>query len=783
MGANPTAQGAPSLARKSLFALSILMLVHLVFGVALLMLLIAPAFNRLERSVAEENLDRVNGMLRAEIEVLEQTNADWSHWDAMYRFAVGRNPNFEADHMTDNLAGTLGISWFFAQDNKGNTLATRSDQNLNAETVDTDLLLFDHEDEKRSGLLKIGPHLYLISSLPILDSTKIGTPAGSLTLAKRINDAFIEKIERRFAIEFDVINDIVATDIESTCPTNYRCDSRYLTDAFGDPVATIMVYTSRDLFRLGQDGLNLVLGLLAVSGVLYLVFTWILLRKLVLVRLERLASHIRAIANSGDLTRRLTGQGDDEIGAVAQDLNLMTDNLERADKRIRYLAYHDVVTGLSNRRSLNELLRGALAKPEEHQNLAVFFIDLDRFKIVNDTLSHAIGDKLLANVATRLRESTATHSSGEPGFLARVGGDEFIIVFFENLSVNQCCGIARSIIEKLEEPYFIDDEKLQISASIGISAYPKDSNTADSLIKQADIAMYRAKESGGGSYHVYNSALDAAYHERIQLDRELSLALERNQFELFYQPQVDFGAGRVVGCEALIRWRHPDLGLIPPNEFISMAEENGTISDIGRWAILEACRQIREWSDAGLGEFKIAVNVSPKQFRRGGLVSGIRNAMDLYGVPGQLLTVELTESSVMQHPEEVVKTLKRLKTMGLSISMDDFGTGYSSLSYLRRLPIDTIKIDRSFVVDMVHNHEDRALVSTIIALGKNLNRQVIAEGVESMEQVALLKNEGCNTMQGYFFGKPVPAKEFVQLLETPIPGLLQSPPSPKAVMI
>ncbi len=782
MGANPSAQGAPSLARKTLFALSILMLVHLVFGFALLMLLIAPAFNRLEQSVAEENLDRVNGMLQAEIENIEQTNADWSYWDAMYRFALGRYPDFETEHMTPDSISSLGISWFFAQDNQGKVLTTQSIGRIDPDTVNTKQLLYKNENDKRSGLIKIQQDVYLMSSLPILDSARGVTPAGSLTLAKRIDEEFIDKIERRYAIEFDLINRMVTPDAEDTCPTNYRCDSRFLTDIFGEPVATLMVYTSRDLFRLGRGGLNLVLGLLAISGVLYLVFTWVLLRRLVLIRLERLASHIRAIAKSGDLTQRLSGQGQDEIGAVAQDLNLMTDNLERADKRIRYLAYHDVVTGLSNRRSLNTLLRGALAKPEEYEDLSVFFIDLDRFKIINDTLSHAVGDKLLASVATRLRECTQPRGDEEPGFLARVGGDEFIIVFFEKFTVNQCCGIARAIIEKLEQPFFIDDEKLQISASVGISAYPKDSNTAEGLIKQADIAMYRAKESGGGSYHVYNSALDAAYHEKIQLDRELSLALERDQFELFYQPLVDFQEGRVIGCEALIRWRHPNLGLVPPNEFIAMAEENGTISDIGRWAILEACRQIREWADAGLGELKIAVNVSPKQFRRGDLVRDVRNAMDLYGVPGPCLTIELTESSVMQHPEEVVKTLKRLKTMGLSISMDDFGTGYSSLSYLRRLPIDTIKIDRSFVVDMVHNHEDRALVSTIIALGKNLDRHVIAEGVESLEQVTLLRAEGCDTMQGYFFGKPVPAKEFLALLTVPIPGLPQPRPNPEAIL-
>ncbi|MEM7281940.1 MAG: EAL domain-containing protein, partial [Pseudomonadota bacterium] len=768
MGASPAMQGAPSLARKTLVALSLLMVAHVAFGYALLMLLIAPAFNSMESSVAKENLSRINGMLQAETQNLTKTATDWGHWHDMYRFAMGDYSEFEEDHMDDDLLQRLGISWFLVLDLEGNILVNRGGTDALLKATRTQDLLHKEKHKSVSGFLEINGKTYIFSSLPVLDGDGLGTPAGSLTLARQLDQSFVDINQRRFAVEFDIIETPSSTTLDS-CPSNYHCDQSLLYDIYGSPIAALVTYTSRDLFTLGRDGLNIVLALLAVAGLLYVVLTWVLLRKLVLKRLGHLATHIRAIAESGDLTQRLISQEQDEIGRVAHDLNTMTDNLERADKRVRYLAFHDVVTGLPNRRKLDETIFHALSSDSDTQYLTMLYIDLDRFKFVNDTLSHAIGDKLLVSASTRLKQCVQSQDFNENGFIARVGGDEFIIVFFQNLSISQSCRVARAVIETLEQPFFIEEEKLHISGSIGISSYPKDSDNAEGLIKQADIAMYRAKESGGGSYHVYNSALDAAYHERVQLDRELTLALERNQFRLFYQPLLDFEAGRIIGCEALIRWHHPNFGLIPPSEFIPMAEENGTITDIGRWAILEACRQIREWKDANLGELKVAVNVSPKQFRKGDLVEDVRYALDLHDLPGHCLGIELTESSVMQHPDEVVKVLKRLKVLGLSISMDDFGTGYSSLSHLRKLPIDIIKIDRSFVVDMVSNGEDRALVSTIIAMGHSLNRHVIAEGVESIYQVMLLRNEGCHTMQGYFFGKPVPPEQFVQYLSQPVP--------------
>ena len=774
MGANPATQGAPSLARKTLVALSLLMVAHVAFGYALLMLWIAPAFNDMESSVAKENLARVNGMLQAETQNLTKTATDWAHWHDMYRFAMGEYSEFEEHHMDEDLLERLGISWFLVLDLEGKVLVNRGGANAVGNVSQARSLMRQGKQDSVSGFLKIDDKTFILSSLPILESDGLWKRAGSLTLARHLDQNLVDTNQRRFAVEFDVIETHNSTTLDS-CPSNYYCDQSLLYDIYGSPIATLVIYTSRDLVRLGRDGLNVVLALMAVAGLLYLILTWILLRGLVLKRLQRLATHIRTIAESGDLTQRLVSQEQDEIGRVAHDLNIMTDNLERADKRVRYLAFHDVVTGLPNRRKLDEAISCALSSDSKTQCLTLLYIDLDRFKFVNDTLSHAIGDKLLVSASTRLKQCIQAQDFDESGFIARVGGDEFIIVFFQNLSISQSCRVARSVIETLEQPFFVEEEKLHISGSIGISSYPKDSDNAEGLIKQADIAMYRAKESGGGSYHVYNSALDAAYHERVQLDRELTLALERNQFQLFYQPQLDFRAGRIIGCEALIRWHHPKFGLIPPNEFIPMAEENGTITDIGRWAIQEACRQIREWKDAQLGELKVAVNVSPKQFRKGDLVEDVRYALDLHGIQGQYLGIELTESSVMQHPDEVIKVLKRLKVLGLSVSMDDFGTGYSSLSHLRKLPIDTIKIDRSFVVDMVSNNEDRALVSTIVAMGHSLNRHVIAEGVESIDQVVLLRNEGCHTMQGYFFGKPVPPEQFVQYLSQPVPGVQLKP--------
>ncbi len=429
------------------------------------------------------------------------------------------------------------------------------------------------------------------------------------------------------------------------------------------------------------------------------------------------------------------------------------------ERRFDHMAHHDALTGLANRRLFTAHLDHALVTARrEGTRLAVMFLDLDRFKTVNDSLGHETGDKLLVEVGRRLSEAVRQTDT-----LARMGGDEFAVMIERVDDDLLISNLAERVLHLLEPPVRIGEFELKAGASIGIAVGFSDGATSDELLKNADTAMYRAKERGRGRFEYYMPELNARAQVRLLLESSISRAIERDELELYYQPQVALADGSLHGAEALLRWNHSELGTVSPAEFIPIAEESGLIVRIGEWVLREACRQARAWHDMGHGHFTIAVNLSARQFRDGALIEKVRGALGESGLPARCLELELTESLVMDHPEESIELLREFHDLGIRTSIDDFGTGYSSLNYLRRFPIHRLKIDRSFVSD-IDDPDDARIVSTIINLAHGLDLEVVAEGIEESAQLEFLRRRGCALGQGYLFSPPLPAAAFTRLI-------------------
>ena len=435
------------------------------------------------------------------------------------------------------------------------------------------------------------------------------------------------------------------------------------------------------------------------------------------------------------------------------------------EEKLYHQAHYDALTNLPNRVLLHDRLEQAVARAQRNKSrAAVIFVDLDRFKLINDSMGHAEGDKLLKNIAGLLTNSVRSVDT-----VIRFGGDEFVIVIPDMDStiniVSELGTIADKILANTGNRIELQNRKVHTGMSIGIAVYPEDGETPDELVKNADAAMYHAKEQGRGCYRFYAPELNADAMHRVAMEQELHQALENEEFRLVYQPKVDCMSGRVVAAEALIRWHHPERGIVPPDEFIGIAEESGLIREIGEWVLWEACRQAKEWLDAGLPQVRIAINVSPLQFRKGDMAIIVATILQTFQLPADSIELEVTEGTVMENTETSIKKLHDLNDMGIRLSIDDFGTGYSSLSYLGKLPIHALKIDQSFIMDMMEDKSSRAIVSSTIFLAHTLGLDVVAEGVETEAHRKILQEWHCDELQGYLISKPLSADRFVALLE------------------
>jgi diguanylate cyclase (GGDEF)-like protein len=562
-----------------------------------------------------------------------------------------------------------------------------------------------------------------------------------------------------------------------------------------------LVYLRTDMTAV-RDRLNWFLGIVAAVLVTSLLLAFVLssqLQRIITDPLLRLSAIARRISTEKNFSLRVAGSRQDELGHLISDFNCMLDEIQARDdqlkkyqaeledrvamrtreleivnnelatskeqaesvaKRMEYHAHHDALTGLPNRILLNDRIRVGLAQAHRQQNiLALLFLDLDRFKIINDSLGHSIGDQLLRIISQRLRICLR-----EGDTVARLGGDEFMVLLPDIRRASDAGKIGTKIIRALTEPVSCHGHELHITTSVGISVYPFDGSDAETLVKHADISMYRAKEIGRNKLVYYTAEMNAGSRKKLTLETNLRSALEKQQLHLVYQPKIDITRNTIIGVEALLRWDHPTLGYVSPLDFIPIAEDSGLIIPIGEWVINTAFSQLREWHDAGFEDLTVAVNLSSAQLSRPGLEDILDSALASSGIGADKVELEVTENVAMRNIASATITLEKLKNKGMSIAMDDFGTGYSSLGYLRKLPVDTVKIDRSFVREIPESKDDALIAQTIIAMAHSMNLSLVVEGVENIRQLNFFRQQGCRVVQGYLFSKPVPAADILSML-------------------
>lgn len=475
------------------------------------------------------------------------------------------------------------------------------------------------------------------------------------------------------------------------------------------------------------------------------------------------AMHVTKVALQLESTEHMAmlQQANAHLVAATLAAQRQTEQIEKVRVELHHLAHHDILTNLPNRMLLKDRLGQAIeAAHRQGRQLAVMFMDIDRFKHINDSLGHAIGDQLLQSVAKRLLTCVRVSDT-----VSRQGGDEFVLLLPLIENPEGAALSAKKILAALAQPHRVDGHDLHISFSIGVSIFPDDGEDADALLKHADIAMFYAKENGRNNYQFFATEMDDRAVERQSIESSLRRALERNEFVLHYQPKIDLASGAIVGVEALIRWQHPERGLLLPAHFVSIAEDCGLILPIGRWVLQEACQQAGAWIAEGLPAITVAVNTSALEFRSDEFLENVRATLQATGLDPRFLEIELTESVLMRDADSTNSVLHALSSMGIRLSIDDFGTGYSSLSYLRRFPINTLKIDQWFVNQLDASADDATIVQAVISMGKSLHQRVIAEGVETQEQYAFLLAENCDEGQGYFFGRPLAPQALATLLK------------------
>ena len=771
--------------------------------------------NILEDKYIIENVERTKKEIFKEIEVLDTIVMDWAVWDNSYQFMIDKNPEYIKANLSEDTLNNLKINIMLFIDNKGNLVHGEGYDIQKKESVPIDEALLkyikDHSllqnndvKYRKSGIITLnGKDLILLSICPILTSAGEGPINGYIVLGanfteKKIADigeelnseiklTFLKDFEydRKF---FDLKDDKIQIDAVSDQKIIGRA---FLDDIDGKHLLLLSIEKNRDINNIGEAGIKATLWLLLGLFFLFAIIITVILDRGILLRFQELSNDIRKIGEGKDLSVRLKRQNiDDELTDVSNEINGMLGALERSQlflsksesalkkaieklqdevlehektqEQIKYIAYHDTLTGLPNRNLLNELLVHSITLAERNNKcMAVLFLDIDGFKMINDSKGHGMGDQILQEVAERLLKTLR-----KSDVIARHGGDEFIVIIEE---LDNCSGvelIANKIINCFQEPFHLENQDYFLTTSVGVAVYPADGQTPDMLIKNADIAMYKAKENGKNQYLFCTPVMKDVANETMELSTNLYRAIEKNELELYYQPQLSCHNNQIMGVEALIRWRHPVMGLISPAKFIPIAEKTGLILPIGEWVLRTACQQNKKWQEQGLPKIRMGVNLSLRQFHNNDLLNLVESVLKETKLAPQYLELEITETIAMKEKSYIINTLNAFRQIGVSIAIDDFGIEYSSLSYLKHLPVDRLKVAMQFIRGIGIDHKDEALAKGIIVLAKSIGMNVIAEGVETKEQLEFLKNHNCDEIQGYYFFKPLIEAEMTKLLIT-----------------
>lgn len=777
--------------------------------------------------------DRINRDLGRVDQALDQINyslhtftSDWSHWNELYDYIQGKNPNFISDNvnMTGYINSHINLMMFWDKNDhlvQGTAIDTAKHQLIAyppglERYLHPGSFILDRGKANKSvnGYILTNNGILLIAAEPITDGDKLLPSLGVMVTGRELDGELIQKITDTTKVDVrlyllseinknnqleDILQLISKTaNGHASVPFDSNTIHGYtlLKDVLTKPIGMLQITTPRIIYQSGLRAVNyFMFTFIGLAIIFSLLMVW-LLRALVIKRLERLDHEVATIGAKGTIKQRVDASGTDELSSVSKEINHMLDIIQSAHDQLEHrveertqelqrtniqlqteiterksverelvihkehlvrLAHYDNLTGLPNRVFFNEILNKALANAKrQNKTLAVLFIDLDRFKNINDALGHPLGDRVLKEMGNRF---SSLLRAGD--ILARLGGDEFIVLLNDIGDSKYAAPVAEKILNACAQPVKIEAHEFFITASVGICVYPLDGNSLEDLHKYADMAMYKAKRAGGGNYQFYTQEMNIAAHEHIKLEAALRKAIQNNEFVLYYQPQLSIKDGVIKHVEALVRWEHPELGLINPSTFIPLAEETGLIMPIGEWAIKEACRVNKKWQNEGYDPISVAVNISPKQFRHQDVEQIVADALKESKLDPKYLEVEITETAVMDNVDIAINRLKSIREMGVRISIDDFGTGYTSISYLKQFPVSVLKIDQHFIKGIPHNQNDLAITSAVIALGHNLGLEVVAEGVETAEQMQFLAEHHCDLIQGYFLSRPLPESKIV----------------------
>ncbi|MDW8209371.1 MAG: EAL domain-containing protein [Chloroherpetonaceae bacterium] len=771
---------------------------------------------QMERQSVARDMERVQQAFEAMLYNLHIKTADWASWDDTYQYMQDRNREYAQSNLIPETLNNLNVDLILLTNRDMKVFDARVIQRFPGQEAPEPAEALAQIPVRRlqscvrkehgySAVINMKSTPMLISVRPILTSANKGPHRGWLIFGMYFERSAVSRMAKRtrLSVQARAVDHPQATDMDrrawaalsAGAPVYVQaldeqeiCGYWMIRDLNKRPLRMLQITQPRVIYSHGQESLQRLLFLVFGAAALFCGITFLLIEMAVLRRLSHLGAQVTGIQMAHDYHRRVFLTGRDELVDLAGQINNMlstieedhallrereeqlrayNENLERIVEertcQIEYQAYHDALTGLPNRLRFHDQLEKALRKVRRYgRGVAVLFVDLDNFKTVNDTQGHEAGDRLLQVVAERLQACV----DGK-GIVARMGGDEFTLLLEDLESVEQAQALAGDILEQLRRPIPLAQGEAYVGGSIGI-AFTSNSNTRpDVLLRDADTAMYHAKTQGKGSYAVFEPRMNELLRERMEIENGLRRALEQQELRTYYQPLIDLATGQLKGMEALVRWEHPEKGMVSPGQFIPIAEETGLIVPIGYWVLEQACLFLQRWQEAHPNStaFTMNVNLSGKQLMQEDVVKRVAQILQTTGVNPQQLKLEITESIFVADTEEILEKLKALKSLGVQLAIDDFGTGYSSLSMLNTFPIDTVKIDRSFV-NRLNEPDGAAIVETIIALSRTMNLTVTAEGVETAEQVAQLQGMQCDTGQGYYFSRPLSEEQVQQRMQS-----------------